>query len=206
MSYDYLFKFIIVGNSGVGKSSSLLQFTDKRFTIEHDITIGVEFGSRILEIDDKIIKIQIWDTAGQEYFRSITRSYYRSSVGVILVYDITKRDTFNHLVSWLEEIKQSAPLNISIILVGNKSDLGYKRQVTFEEGKKFADDHGVQFLETSAKKGIHIDEAFITLARNIIQKIDSGVFDISDNKNGVKVGYGSSKNLQYEENKMYRRC
>ena len=97
MSYSYLFKYIIIGDTGVGKSCLLLQFTDKRFRNDHDITIGVEFGSRMIQLDNKEIKLQIWDTAGQESFRSITRSYYRGAAGALLVYDITRRDTFSHL-------------------------------------------------------------------------------------------------------------
>ena len=97
MSYSYLFKYIIIGDTGVGKSCLLLQFTDKRFRHDHDLTIGVEFGSRMLRLEDKEIKLQIWDTAGQESFRSITRSYYRGAAGALLVYDITRRDTFSHL-------------------------------------------------------------------------------------------------------------
>merc|ERR1712214_167019 len=103
MSYSYLFKYIIIGDTGVGKSCLLLQFTDKRFQPVHDLTIGVEFGARMINIEGKQIKLQIWDTAGQESFRSITRSYYRGAAGALLVYDITRRDTFNHLTTWLED-------------------------------------------------------------------------------------------------------
>ena len=113
--------------AGVGKSCLLLQFTDKRFQHVHDLTIGVEFGSRMVSIDDKQIKLQIWDTAGQESFRSITRSYYRGAAGALLVYDVTRRDTFEHLASWLEDAKQHANPNMTIMLVGNKADLEHRR-------------------------------------------------------------------------------
>ncbi|KAK4392935.1 Ras-related protein RABB1b [Sesamum angolense] len=133
MSYDYLFKYIIIGDTGVGKSCLLLQFTDKRFQPVHDLTIGVEFGARMVTIDGRPIKLQIWDTAGQESFRSITRSYYRGAAGALLVYDITRRETFNHLASWLEDARQHANPNMTILLVGNKSDLAHRRAVSKEE-------------------------------------------------------------------------
>jgi len=123
MSYSYLFKYIIIGDTGVGKSCLLLQFTDKRFQPVHDLTIGVEFGARMINIDQKQIKLQIWDTAGQESFRSITRSYYRGAAGALLVYDITRRDTFNHLTTWLDDARQHSSSNMVIMLIGNKSDL-----------------------------------------------------------------------------------
>ena len=106
--------------SGVGKSCLLLQFTDKRFQPVHDLTIGVEFGARMITIDGKQIKLQIWDTAGQEAFRSITRSYYRGAAGALLVYDITRRETFNHLTTWLEDARQHSNSNMVIMLIGNK--------------------------------------------------------------------------------------
>jgi len=136
MSYAYLFKYIIIGDTGVGKSCLLLQFTDKRFQQVHDLTIGVEFGARMITIDGKQIKLQIWDTAGQESFRSITRSYYRGAAGALLVYDITRRDTFNHLTSWLDDARQHANSNMTIMLIGNKCDLEQRRAVTFEEGQQ----------------------------------------------------------------------
>ncbi|XP_038949207.1 ras-related protein Rab-2B isoform X3 [Rattus norvegicus] len=120
MTYAYLFKYIIIGDTGVGKSCLLLQFTDKRFQPVHDLTIGVEFGARMVNIDGKQIKLQIWDTAGQESFRSITRSYYRGAAGALLVYDITRRETFNHLTSWLEDARQHSSSNMVIMLIGNK--------------------------------------------------------------------------------------
>merc|ERR1712137_521592 len=139
MSYAYLFKYIIIGDTGVGKSCLLLQFTDKRFRPNHDLTIGVEFGARLIKLENKPIKLQIWDTAGQESFRSITRSYYRGASGALLVYDISRRDTFTHLTRWLEEARQNANANMVIMLIGNKSDLE-RREVAFEEeGKAFAD-------------------------------------------------------------------
>jgi len=156
MSYAYLFKYIIIGDTGVGKSCLLLQFTDKRFQPVHDLTIGVEFGARMINIDNRQVKLQIWDTAGQESFRSITRSYYRGAAGALLVYDITRRETFNHLTRWLEEARQNANQSMCIMLIGNKSDLDHRRQVSKEEGEKFARDNGLIFLETSAKTAANV--------------------------------------------------
>uniref|UniRef100_A0A3B5A4K9 RAB2A, member RAS oncogene family n=1 Tax=Stegastes partitus TaxID=144197 RepID=A0A3B5A4K9_9TELE len=144
---------------GVGKSCLLLQFTDKRFQPVHDLTIGVEFGARMITIDGKQIKLQIWDTAGQESFRSITRSYYRGAAGALLVYDITRRDTFNHLTTWLEDARQHSNSNMVIMLIGNKSDLESRREVKKEEGEAFAREHGLIFMETSAKTASNVEEA-----------------------------------------------
>jgi len=187
-SYSYLFKYIIIGDTGVGKSCLLLQFTDKRFQPVHDLTIGVEFGARMITIDNKQIKLQIWDTAGQESFRSITRSYYRGAAGALLVYDITRRETFNHLTRWLEEARQNAHQNMVIMLIGNKSDLEHRRQVTKEEGEKFARDHGLIFLETSAKTAANVEEAFIHTAQKIYENIQNGILDVSNEAHGIKVG------------------
>ena len=201
MSYAYLFKYIIIGDTGmysltgsrvhvslgVGKSCLLLQFTDKRFRTDHDLTIGVEFGARLVTIGGKQIKLQIWDTAGQESFRSITRSYYRGATGALLVYDISRRDTFNHLTRWLDEARQHANPKMVIMLIGNKSDLE-KREVSFEEGEKFAQENGLIFLETSAKTAQNVEEAFLKTAQKIYDNIQTGAYDLSNDTHGIKVG------------------
>jgi len=187
-NYNYIIKYIIIGDTGVGKSCLLLQFTDKRFQPAHDLTIGVEFGTRFVTVDGKQIKLQIWDTAGQESFRSITRSYYRGAAGALLVYDITRRETFNHLTTWLDDVRQHANPSTTIMLIGNKSDIDAKRQVSKEEGEKFARDNGLFFMETSAKAGANVEEAFLKTAEDIYEKIRSGIFDVANESNGIKLG------------------
>lgn len=192
MSYAYLFKYIIIGDTGVGKSCLLLQFTDKRFQPVHDLTIGVEFGARLINIDHHQIKLQIWDTAGQESFRSITRSYYRDAAGALLVYDITRRESFNHLTRWLEEARQNGNPNMTIMLIGNKNDLEHRRAVSVKEGEAFAAENGLVFLETSAKTAANVETAFIKTAENIYEKIKDGLYDPAREGNGVKLGVMAS--------------
>ncbi|KAJ9552149.1 hypothetical protein OSB04_016194 [Centaurea solstitialis] len=168
-------------HAGVGKSCLLLQFTDKRFQPVHDLTIGVEFGARMITIDNKPIKLQIGTRfAGQESFRSITRSYYRGAAGALLVYDITRRETFNHLASWLEDARQHANANMTVMLIGNKCDLAHRRAVSTEEGEQFAKENGLIFMEASAKTAQNVEEAFINTAGTIYKKIQDGVFDVSN--------------------------
>lgn len=256
------------GDTGVGKSCLLLQFTDRRFQPIHDLTIGVEFGARLIKVEDKNIKLQIWDTvccapnrgtrlqthtracthtchvlrsatrgrsimqAGQESFRSITRSYYRGAAGALLVYDITRyvkvvhgqplcsscsptcvrvpthcfapirrpaltpfvytcwcrRETFNHLSRWLEEAKQNGNSDMVIMLIGNKADMEARRQVSYSEGEKFAADHGLIFLETSAKTAANVEDAFVNTAKSIYSNIQKGKYDIRSDQSGIKVG------------------
>jgi Ras-related protein Rab-2A len=188
MSYSYLFKYIIIGDTGVGKSCLLLQFTDKRFRHDHDLTIGVEFGSRMIRIEDKDIKLQIWDTAGQESFRSITRSYYRGAAGALLVYDITRRDTFTHLSNWLQDARENGNADMVITLVANKTDLDSRRTVTTEEGQKFARDNGLIFVEASAKNSTNVEQAFEQTAQAIFSKVKEGSLDITSETCGVRMG------------------
>eukprot|EP00162_Nutomonas_longa_P006544 comp17077_c0_seq1/m.28209 comp17077_c0_seq1/g.28209 ORF comp17077_c0_seq1/g.28209 comp17077_c0_seq1/m.28209 type:complete len:211 (+) comp17077_c0_seq1:110-742(+) len=174
MSYELIFKYIIIGDMGVGKSCLLHQFTEKKFVADTPHTIGVEFGTRMVEVMGKTIKLQIWDTAGQERFRAVTRSYYRGAAGALLVYDITRRATFNHLTSWLTDARNLTDPNTVIILIGNKADLAKQREVTFEEATKFAEENGLIFMETSAKDGTRVEEAFLSTARKIYEKIHDG--------------------------------
>ncbi|EAS02678.2 small guanosine triphosphatase family (GTPase)-like Ras family protein (macronuclear) [Tetrahymena thermophila SB210] len=177
--YDYLFKFIIIGNTSVGKSCILSQFTENRFKREHDATIGVEFGSKNIEVDGYTIKIQIWDTAGQESFRSITRSYYRGSVGALLVYDVTKEDSFQDLNKWISDVSENANKDLSVAVLGNKIDLD-NREVKAKDGEAFASERNFLFFETSALNGDNIGEAFYALAKHVLDRIIEKQIDLTD--------------------------
>eukprot|EP01116_Phalansterium_solitarium_P003838 TRINITY_DN14669_c0_g1_i1.p1 TRINITY_DN14669_c0_g1~~TRINITY_DN14669_c0_g1_i1.p1 ORF type:complete len:214 (+),score=35.26 TRINITY_DN14669_c0_g1_i1:180-821(+) len=185
--YEYIFKYIIIGDMGVGKSCLLHQFTDHKFMQDSPHTIGVEFGTRIVDVASKKIKLQIWDTAGQERFRAVTRSYYRGAAGALLVYDITRRATYNHLTSWLSDARSLTNPNTVIMLVGNKKDLDESRDVSYEEASKFAEENGLIFIESSAKTGDNVEEAFLKTARLIYQSVQEGNVDLnSDTTSGIQ--------------------
>jgi Ras-related protein Rab-1A len=167
--YDYLFKLLLIGNSSVGKSSLLFRFVENVWDDSFVPTIGVDFKLKTLDVNGKKVKLQIWDTAGQERFKNITASYYRGGNGVLVVYDITDRDSFTNLTSWLIEIEKNANKNVFKLLIGNKNDLESERKVTFNEGKEFADSNGMKFIETSAKTADKVYEAFELLTQEIIK-------------------------------------
>jgi len=187
-SYDYLFKFIVIGDAAVGKSCILYRFTDNKFKSDSTHTIGVEFGSKIIEVGGKFIKLQIWDTAGQERFRSVTRSYYRGAAGCILVYDMSSRESYTHLSNWLNDARALATSELVIVLVGNKADLQEEREVTFLEASRFAQENDLMFLESSAKTGDNIEEVFVKCAKTILHKIETGVIKPEDMGSGIQVG------------------
>jgi Ras-related protein Rab-1A len=162
--YDYLFKVLIIGNSGVGKSCLLLRFAEDMFSDNYISTIGVDFKIRKLEVEDKSVKLQIWDTAGQERFRTITKSYYRGSNGIVVVYDITDRESFDQVQHWMGEIDAHASADVCRLLVGNKADLNDKRAVKTDEGAALARQYGIPFLETSAKEASNVETMFTTMA------------------------------------------
>ncbi|KNC80714.1 Ras-like protein Rab-11B [Sphaeroforma arctica JP610] len=165
--YDYLFKVVLIGDSGVGKSNLLSRFTRNEFNLESKSTIGVEFATRSIKVDQKTIKAQIWDTAGQERYRAITSAYYRGAVGALLVYDIAKHLTYENVERWLKELRDHADSNIVIMLVGNKSDLRHLRAVPTEEAKAFAELHGLSFIETSALDSTNVEQAFTNILTEI---------------------------------------
>lgn len=165
--YDYLFKIVLIGDSGVGKSNILSRYTRNEFCLESKSTIGVEFATKTLQLEGKTIKAQIWDTAGQERYRAITSAYYRGAVGALLVYDITKRQTFENVERWLRELRDHADSNIVIMMVGNKSDLNHLRAASTDDAKALAEKEGLSFLETSALEAVNIEKAFLTILTEI---------------------------------------
>lgn len=171
--YDFLFKVVLIGDSGVGKSNLLSRFTRNEFNLDSKSTIGVEFATRSIQIDNKTIKAQIWDTAGQERYRAITSAYYRGAVGALLVYDISKSLSFENVTRWLKELQGHADSNIVIMLVGNKTDQRHLRAVPTEDGKNFASENGLSFIETSALEATNVDLAFQNILTSIYQIVSS---------------------------------
>ena len=166
--YDYLFKVLLLGDSDVGKSSLILRYTEETFNSKLVNSIGVDFKMKKKEIDGKIIKVQIWDTAGHERFRSITYSYYRGANAIIIVFDLSDKKSFISITEWLKQIEKHAKENVFKFLVGNKSDLIDERKVTYEEAKQYADEHDLPYIETSAKEGININELFDTSIKTFL--------------------------------------
>ncbi|KAL6720203.1 hypothetical protein ACLMJK_002124 [Lecanora helva] len=230
--WDYIAKLVCIGDSATGKSSITIRLCEGRFSALHDVTIGVEFGSRIVPVGppanstlsasasatsglpnggssdqvQKKMKLSLWDTAGQETYKSITRSYFRGASGALLVFDITRRDTFEHATSWLHDLRQIAEEGIVVILVGNKSDLTNsstvsmrasnetsdldsenKRAVTVPEAEEWCRKNGVmRYVETSAKSGAGVEKAFLEVAERIYENIEKGRYDLNDRRSGVR--------------------
>lgn len=191
--YDFLFKVVLIGDSGVGKSNLLSRFTRNEFNLDSKSTIGVEFATRSIQVDSKTIKAQIWDTAGQERYRAITSAYYRGAVGALLVYDITKHQTYENVTRWLKELREYADSNIVIMLVGNKSDLRHLRAVPTEEAKSFATgkDH-LSFIETSALDASNVELAFQNILTEIYRIVSSKALDSGD---GAQATIGAGTNI-----------
>ncbi|KYQ90794.1 Rab GTPase [Tieghemostelium lacteum] len=170
---DYLFKIVIIGDSSVGKSNLLNRFTRNEFTDKTKATIGVDFGTKTIEIDNKTITAQCWDTAGQERFRAVTSGYYRGAVGAMIVYDITSKISFKNVTRWLNELREMADPNILIMMVGNKSDLEMSREVPTKEAQAFAESNKLSFLETSALNATNVNQAFEKLLTDIHHLVSS---------------------------------
>ena len=162
-----VYKIVLIGDSGVGKTNLLQRFTKDKFAADYKTTLGVEFDTKTLEIAGHSVTAQIWDTAGQERYRSITKAYYKEAVAAMVVYDISKRNSFQSLEKWLKELKDYAEGILVIGLVGNKCDLKQVRSISTEEGKKFADDNDMIFFETSALDATNVDAAFRGLVEGL---------------------------------------
>ncbi|CAD6225286.1 unnamed protein product [Miscanthus lutarioriparius] len=178
--YDYLFKVVLIGDSGVGKSNLLSRFTRNEFSLESKSTIGVEFATRSIRVDDKVVKAQIWDTAGQERYRAITSAYYRGAVGALVVYDVTRHVTFENVERWLKELRDHTDANIVIMLVGNKADLRHLRAVSVEDAKGFAERESTFFMETSALESMNVESAFTEVLTQIYRVVSKKALDIGD--------------------------
>lgn len=173
--YDYLFKIVLVGDSGVGKSNLLSRFTRNEFCLESKSTIGVEFATRTLEVDGRVVKAQIWDTAGQERYRAITSAYYRGAVGALLVYDVTSQDSYDNIQKWLSELRDHADMNIVIMLVGNKCDLDHLRAVHKSDALHFAGEEGLLFTETSALDATNVEHAFSESLKKVYEVVSKSI-------------------------------
>jgi Ras-related protein Rab-11A len=192
---DYVFKVVLIGDSAVGKSQLLARFSRNEFSLESKATIGVEFQTRTIVVDHKTIKAQIWDTAGQERYRAVTSAYYRGAVGAMLVYDITKQQSFEHVQRWLEELRAHADSNIVIMLIGNKSDLGNLRQVDTDTAREYAEKEGLSFLETSAMESTNVETAFFTVLSEIYKTVSKKALIADENQGNSPLLPGTKINL-----------
>ena len=199
--YDYAFKFILVGESGVGKSSLIERYINKHFVSVSDVTIGVEYRCKIIDINNTKIMIEVWDTAGQERFRSITRGYYRDAIAAFLVYDITQRFSLVRIPRWIDSLKENAHGNLLFkVLIGNKIDNDYMRQVSFKEGKSMANSYNIPFYEVSAKSDDKIADIFTDIAKLIKKEYDKG--NIIQGTKGFKI----SKKYTKQRKKQSKCC
>ncbi|KAK9074302.1 hypothetical protein SSX86_006899 [Deinandra increscens subsp. villosa] len=174
---DYVYKVVVIGDSAVGKTQVLSRFARNEFCFDSKSTIGVEFQTKTLSIKSKVVKAQIWDTAGQERYRAVTSAYYRGALGAMLVYDITKRKTFDNVARWLEELRVHADNSVVIALIGNKADLEDKREVPSEDAMEFAENQNLYFSETSAFTGDNVEAAFVKLLEEIYAVVSKKSLD-----------------------------
>lgn len=187
LEYDLLFKILIIGDSGVGKSCLLLKFTDRYFNDSYISTIGVDFKIQTIQLDNKIIKLQLWDTAGQERFKTITTSYYRGAHGIVIVYDISDKESFLNVRNWIAEVNKYASDNVKLLLVGNKCDLQKERQVSIEEGTELANKLNIPFVEASAKDSTNVQQLFIKLT-TILTELHSHKINVVPEENVSLIG------------------
>ncbi|KMT20255.1 hypothetical protein BVRB_1g002590 [Beta vulgaris subsp. vulgaris] len=196
MRIDYVYKVVVIGDSAVGKSQLLSRFAKNEFCLDSKSTIGVEFQTRTVTIKSKVVKAQIWDTAGQERYRAVTSAYYRGALGAVVVYDITKRQTFDHVARWIDELRAHADNSIVIMLIGNKADLVDQRAVPTEDAVEFAQDQGLFFSEASALSGDNVEKAFFRVLEEIYSNVTSKKALDCDSPTGNKLNGHASVPLQ----------
>ena len=204
--YLYQFRLIIIGESTVGKSCLLRRFTQGRWIEHNDPTVGVDFHTKMVQVDGHNLKLQLWDTAGQERFRAITRSYFRNAVGALLVFDISDQNSFAKISGWMEDVRQSSkPHEPVFLLVGNKADLDRQRQVLRVDAERLASSFKIDYIETSSRTGQNVEEIFNVLARRIFEAIQDGTVVVGNGWDGVKKGdeipkeFSSRVNLQQKK-------
>ena len=202
-SYEFMFKVVLVGDMSVGKTNIIAKYLKNDFSEDYKTTIGVEFHSKIAKVEGHVVKAQIWDTCGQERFKSITDSYYRGAKGAFVVYDITRKNTFESVDSWISALRSAADKNLNIIIIGNKSDLEDQRQVETEQGEEKAQNNEAAFMETSAYSGDNIDKAFDNMITDVYNKCKSEMLA------NVEIDIGKSKDInlnQNKEDKKWKNC
>jgi small GTP-binding protein len=177
--FDYSLKIVVVGDSGVGKSCFLIRFVRDTFDEDSQPTLGVEFLTKIVKTTSHTIQLQLWDTAGQELFRSVTSGYYRGSAGAVLMFDLTSHDSFESIDRWLQDIREVARTDVVTVLVGNKSDLADQRKVTAAEAEAYAKEHNIAYVETSAKSGTNVPETFDAVVAPIEKNVEAGMYKVN---------------------------
>ncbi|XP_057512903.1 ras-related protein RABA5b-like [Actinidia eriantha] len=203
---EYLFKIVVIGDSAVGKSNLLSRFARDEFDLHSKATVGVEFQTQVLEVDGKEVKAQVWDTAGQERFRAVTSAYYRGAVGALIVYDISRRTTFDSVKRWLEELDTHCDTTVARMLVGNKCDLENIRDVSVDDGKSLAEEEGLFFIETSALDSTNVNAAFEIVIREIYNNISRKVLNSDSYKAELSVNRVSLVNDSSKQNKGALSC
>ncbi|CAL8356026.1 unnamed protein product [Lota lota] len=196
-TYDYLFKLLLIGDSGVGKTCLLFRFSEDAFNTTFISTIGIDFKIRTIELNGKRVKLQIWDTAGQERFRTITTAYYRGAMGIMLVYDICNEKSFENIKNWIRNIEEHASSDVEKMILGNKCDISDRRQVSKDRGEKLAIDYGIKFLETSAKSSLNVEEAFYTIARDILQNLSTKTTEAPGTEGSLKITEKKSRRMKF---------
>lgn len=199
---DTKIKVMLLGESQTGKTSLIQRYVKNNFSLGYITTVGIDFQVKILTLKDKNIKLQIWDTAGQERFKNITKNYFQSSDGFVVAYDITSRNSFVSVSTWLKEIQNNAPEDTKKILIGNKCDLT-NREVSFEEGKNLASENKMQFFETSAKNDINVKETFEAIALEIIQSLENNE---SQSRNSLVIDRETAKDSEKKKEEKKKCC